>query len=290
MEITNETLKQHLLFHKALIDDNIEIERIDKYLRILNEEPDCERMHDPVDESIRTVFRLVLNENFDPWFIDLREFVRIYSEKITSTASTNIVVAGKLILMAWKILKMQTEITRQKFDTNKSNESTYLFEEPELEYESTLYVPNISLKETYARTPQRPITMMELLNAFDEARLDIIAADEKNKVKQQLAKVKKSNTFDNKAHTEVSENDVEMVWQKILEVNNNTFSLSDLFVQNIDDNITVFLSVLQLVRDGKLLIWQNQLPHDDIMVKVNINPLSEIKKVKSPTKILEAAV
>lgn len=290
METTNETLKQHLLFHKALIDDNIEIERIDKYLRMLNEEPDCERMQDPVDESIRTVFRLVLNENIDPWFIDLREFVRIYSEKVTSTTSTNIVVAGKLILMAWKILKMQTETTRQKFDTNKSNESTYSFEEPELEYESTLYVPNISLKETFARTPQRPITMMELLNAFDEARLDIIAADEKDKVKQQLAKVKKSNIFDNKAHTEVSENDVEMVWQKIREANNNTFSLSDLFVQNIDDNVTVFLSVLQLVRDGKILIWQNKLPHDDIMIKVNTGPLGEIKKVEVPTKILEAAV
>lgn len=290
METTNETLKQHLLFHKALIDDNIEIERIDKYLRMLNEEPDCERMQDPVDESIRTVFRLVLNENIDPWFIDLKEFVRIYSEKVTSTTSTNIVVAGKLILMAWKILKMQTETTRQKFDTNKSNESTYSFEEPELEYESTLYVPNISLKETFARTPQRPITMMELLNAFDEARLDIIAADEKDKVKQQLAKVKKSNIFDNKAHTEVSENDVEMVWQKIREANNNTFSLSDLFVQNIDDNVTVFLSVLQLVRDGKILIWQNKLPHDDIMIKVNTGPLGEIKKVEVPTKILEAAV
>ncbi|MCQ2052750.1 MAG: chromosome segregation protein ScpA [archaeon] len=290
METTNEILKQHLLFHKALIDDNIEIERINKYLRILSEEPDCERMQDPVDESIRTIFRLVLKENFDPWFIDLREFVKIYSEKIISTTSTNIIVAGKLILMAWKILKMQTEATRQKFDTNKSDESICLFEEPELECDSTLYVPNISLKETYARTPQRPVTMMELLDAFDEARLDIIAADEREKVRQQLMKTKKSNIFDNKAHTEISENDVETVWQKIQGVGNSTFSLSNLLLPNIDDNITVFLSVLQLVRDGKLLIWQNKLPYDDIMIKVNIDALDEIKEVKVPTKILEAAV
>ena len=73
---TNETLEQHLLFHKALIDDNVASEKIDRYLNILNEAPDCERMQDPVDESIRTVFRLVLEQDFDPWSIDLREFVK----------------------------------------------------------------------------------------------------------------------------------------------------------------------------------------------------------------------
>ena len=81
---TNETLEQHLLFHKALIDDNVASEKIDRYLNILNEAPDCERMQDPVDESIRTVFRLVLeHENA---FLDSLEDSDFISDVIVTPA------------------------------------------------------------------------------------------------------------------------------------------------------------------------------------------------------------
>ena len=116
---TNETLEQHLLFHKALIDDNVASEKIDRYLNILNEAPDCERMQDPVDESIRTVFRLVLEQDFDPWSIDLREFVRTYTAKVNSNNKFDIIVAGKLVLMAWKVLRMQTDATKMHLSISR---------------------------------------------------------------------------------------------------------------------------------------------------------------------------
>ncbi len=287
---TNEMLEQHLLFHKALIDDNVASEKIDRYLNILNEAPDCERMQDPIDESIRTVFRLVLEQDFDPWSIDLREFVRTYTNKVNSSNKFDIMVAGKLILMAWKVLRMQTDATKMESDRN---DDYYEFEEIEEEiadYEPTLYVPGISLRETYARTPQRPVTMMELLDAFEEAREEIIASVERERVRQEL-RAKEPKVFDNKAHKEVSESDVEVVWQRIQRIGTGAFSITELFVPNIDDNITVFLSVLQLVRDGKLSIWQNELPYGDIMVEIKVDWMSgRLEDADVAVKVPEAVV
>ena len=283
-------LEQHLLFHKALIDDNVASEKIDRYLNILNEAPDCERMQDPIDESIRTVFRLVLEQDFDPWSIDLREFVRTYTNKVNSSNKFDIMVAGKLILMAWKVLRMQTDATKMESDRN---DDYYEFEEIEEEiadYEPTLYVPGISLRETYARTPQRPVTMMELLDAFEEAREEIIASVERERVRQEL-RAKEPKVFDNKAHKEVSESDVEVVWQRIQRIGTGAFSITELFVPNIDDNITVFLSVLQLVRDGKLSIWQNELPYGDIMVEIKVDWMSgRLEDADVAVKVPEAVV
>ena len=287
---TNETLEQHLLFHKALIDDNVASEKIDRYLNILNEAPDCERMQDPVDESIRTVFRLVLEQDFDPWSIDLREFVKTYTNKVNSSNKIDIMVAGKLILMAWKVLRMQTDATKMESDRNDDYYDFEEIQEEIEEYEPTLYVPGISLRETYARTPQRPVTMMELLDAFEEAREEIIASVERERVRQEL-KAKAPKTFDNKAHKEVSESDVEVVWQRIQRIGTGAFSITDLFVPNVDDNITVFLSVLQLVRDGKLNIWQEELPYGDIMVDIKVDWMSgKLEDADVTVKVPEAVV
>ena len=287
---TNEALEQHLLFHKALIDDNVASEKIDRYLSILNEAPDCERMQDPVDESIRTVFRLVLEQDFDPWSIDLREFVRTYSAKVNSSSKFDIIVAGKLILMAWKVLRMQTDATKLESDRNEVYFDFEDFEEETVEYEPTLYVPGITLRETYARTPERPVTMMELLDAFEEAREEIIASVERERVRQEL-KAKEPKVFDNKAHKEVSESDVEAVWQQIQRIGTGAFSITELFVPNVDDNIAVFLSVLQLVRNGKLNIWQNELPYGDIMVEIKVDWMSgKLEDADVAVKVPEAVV
>ena len=242
-------LEQHLLFHKALIDDNVASEKIDRYLNILNEAPDCERMQDPVDESIRTVFRLVLEQDFDPWSIDLREFVRTYTAKVNSHNKFDIIVAGKLILMAWKVLRMQTDATKMESDRN---DAMFEFEE------------------------------------FEEAREEIIASVERERVRQEL-KAKEPKVFDNKAHKEVSENDVEAVWQRIQKVGTGAFPLTDLFVPNVDDNITVFLSVLQLVRDGKLNIYQMDLPYGEIMVDIKVDWMSgKLEDADVAVKVPEA--
>lgn len=292
--VTNQELEQHLLFHKALIDDNVASEKIDRYLSILNENPDCERMQDPVDESIRTVFRLVLEENFDPWAIDLREFVRTYTNKADKSSKVDIIVAGKLVLMAWKVLRMQSDATRNESERSYSYEE--VFEEPSEEFyceEEQLHIPGVSLRQVYGRTEKRQVTMVELLDAFAEAEEDIKIAEERERIRQELREkqAKEPKVFDNKAHKEVSESDVQAVWERIQRIGAGAFPISDLFVDNIDDNITVFLSTLQLVRDGKLSVWQDELPYGDIMVEIKVDWMSgKIEDAEIGVKVPEAVM
>ena len=100
-----DDLEQHLLFHRALADDGESLRRIGGYMDILSKTESGERLQDPVDESIRAVFSLVLENGIDPWEIDLSEFVRMYEAKVSSDRF-DMIVAGKLLLMAWRILRM----------------------------------------------------------------------------------------------------------------------------------------------------------------------------------------
>lgn len=267
----NEALEQHLLFHKALISEDVESGKIDRYLEILSENPDCERLQDPVDESIRTVFRLVTEQNLDPWAIDLKEFTRIYTEKVSSDSRVNIIVAGKLILMAWKVLRMQSGATKDRSMYEPVyEEAEEVFDD---EFGQSLFIPDFSPRETYGRTSTREVTVMEILGAFDEAREEIRQSEERERVRKLLKEKEAAElkVFDNKAHKEVSESDVEEVWERIQRIGTGSFPITDLFVANVDDNITVFMAALQLVRDGKLSIWQDELPYGDIMMEIKVD-------------------
>jgi len=269
--LTNENMEQHLMFHRALIDDDVGTERIDRYLRILNEDQTGEKLADPTDESIRSVFRLVFEQNFDPWAIDLREFVRLYTQKV-DTNQFDMIVAGKLILMAWRVLRMQSDATRTESERNHEEESDFGFEFDSDLFDETeeLYVPAVSLKETFHRTPVRPVTMLELLDAFDEARDEIEVAEERERVRLEL-KAKEPKKFDNKAHKEDDESDIETVWERIQTLGTGALSITDLYVNNLDVNITTFVSVLHLVNRGKLAIWQDSMPYGDISIEIKVD-------------------
>ena len=161
-----EELEQHLLFHRALADDDESLRRLGGYMDILSRAESGERLQDPVDESIRAVFSLVLENGMDPWEIDLSQFVRMYEAKVSSD-SFDMIVAGKLLLMAWRILRMQSESTRERSEPpaepvfEEVDDSFFYDDEP-------MYVPEVSFREAYQREPVRPVTMYELIDAFEE--------------------------------------------------------------------------------------------------------------------------
>ncbi len=286
-------MEQHLLFHKSMISDSVSSEKIDRYLKVLGEEKDHERLQDDTDESIRTVFRLVLEGDFDPWAIDLREFVRLYTKKVTMS-KFDIIVAGKLMLMAWKVLKLQSDETKRESDRNYEMEEVFDFEDSwdfgDTEDVESLSVPNIQLKGLYTRTPTRPVSMVELLDAFDEARRQIEVSEERERTRQRL-KAMEPKTFDNKAHREIDESDVKLVWDRIQKIGTGAFQLSDLYTSDMDNNITVFWSALQLVRDGKLAIWQDELPYGDIMIEIKVDWSSgKLEDAEETIKVAEAVM
>ncbi|MBQ2762093.1 MAG: chromosome segregation protein ScpA [Candidatus Methanomethylophilaceae archaeon] len=265
----NEALEQHLLFHKALIDDDTGTERIDKYMDILSGDTEGERMLDPMDESIRSVFSLVLEHNLDPWKIDIREFVKLYSDKVKNSMF-DMIVAGKLVHMAWKILRLQSEATvanseepQEEVFEDFGDYDFYVEEDP-------LFIPQVTLKEAQYRSPVRPVSVMELLEAFEEAREEMEISAERERIRLEL-KAKEPRKFDNKAHDEDDEKDIELVWERIQKLGTGTISLTDMYSANVNENITTFVSILHLVRNGKVAIWQDELPRGEIFIEMKLD-------------------
>jgi segregation and condensation protein A len=262
--VKREGIEQHLLFHKALTEDSGAFERINGYMSILDKAESGERLNDPVDESIRAVFSLVLESGIDPWEIDIREFVRMYSKKVREN-TFDMIVAGKLILMAWKILRLQSEATALRVcqpEPEYDESDFYLEDEDE-----HMFVPEVSFQEAFQREEFRPVTMYELLDAFESARLEIEIQQERERVRQEL-RGKEPRKFDNKAHDEDDEHDVEIVWERVRRLGAGAVQIDELYTSDVLENLRTFVSVLHLVRDGRLDVWQDVMPSGEIFIEM----------------------
>lgn len=266
--VSMEELKQHLLFHKAMTEDPDSYSRIGGYMDILANANDGERLQDPVDESIRSVFSLVLENGIDPWEIDLSEFVKMYNRKVANN-SFDMIVAGKLLLMAYRILRLQSDSTRVFSEPPEEPEYVEEFIDDSFfeDDERPIYVPEVAFREAYHKEPTRPVTMYELIEAFDDARKEIDIQMERERVRAEL-KAKEPKKFENKAHDEDDERAVELVWQRILRLGAGQIPITDLYVNDIRANITTFVSILHLVRDGRLDVHQESLPYGEILVEI----------------------
>jgi chromatin segregation and condensation protein Rec8/ScpA/Scc1 (kleisin family) len=77
----------------------------------------------------------------------------------------------------------------------------------------------------------------------------------------------KEPRFVNKAHEEDDEQEITKVWEKIKNLGTGPLNIRDLYVNDVKANITTFVSVLHLAMEGKLAIWQDNMPYGDIYVE-----------------------
>ncbi|MDR2866749.1 MAG: chromosome segregation protein ScpA [Methanomassiliicoccaceae archaeon] len=261
-----EEMEQHLLFHKALIDDNVGTGKIDKYIGLLRDGGPTETMNDPVDESIRSAFSLVLEHDQDPWAIDIVEFAHVYSTKKVKSA-VDLIVAGKLIHMAWKILKMQSAVTLEEGEREEiENDGFDMGFDFDAMYEpDKLYVPDVEFREAIRRSTVRPITMIELLDAFEEARDEMETYMAREQARLEL--LAKQPKFNNKAHLEDDSKEYGRILDNIENLGTGPIPIRDLYVNSIKANITTIVGVLFWVKEGKLTIWQDNMPYGEIYVE-----------------------
>lgn len=261
-----DDLAEHLLFHKAMSENTETYQRIGGYMDILSKAESGERLQDPVDEAIRSVFSLVLENGIDPWEINLSEFVRLYNNKVASD-SFDMIVAGKLMFMAWKILRLQSETARINSEPPaemfEESDDSFFFEE-----ESEMIVPELTLSQAYQRDSTRPVTMYELIGAFEEARAEIEIQMERERTREKLKSKEADPKFDNKAHEEDDQKDIAQVWERIQKLGPGQICITDLYTHDIKENLKTFVAVLHLVRLGYLDVWQESLPYGDIFVEI----------------------
>lgn len=274
-----EAVLNHLLFHKSIISEDDDSQRIDRYLHMV-EEID-KGMHivveDPFEKSIAAAFELVIEHMFDPWDINLREFTKMYLKQVRKEGYVNFVVAGKLVLMAWSILKLQSEEVLVWAEPPKQEEETYF---SDWELDSTIYQEPEDLDFTHAilnrSTPpihdpvrtenERQVTLIELVDAFDEARKEAELQMKINEVRDK-ARSERIPVFTDKVHNEDLNEDITLTWQRLCQFDGIPVPLHNLFNGDIWDRVTVFVSVLFLAGMKKVKIWQRKFPYGDIMVK-----------------------
>jgi segregation and condensation protein A len=57
----------------------------------------------------------------------------------------------------------------------------------------------------------------------------------------------------------------------IQKLGTGTIALSDLLTDDRRENISRFVAVLHLVRDGKINIWQEELPYGSIYIEIKMD-------------------
>jgi segregation and condensation protein A len=286
-----EGVLNHLMFHKAIIYEEDRARKIDQYLDVLNktEENDYFSFTDDTDRSFEVVFELVICNDLDPWDIDLMEFARLYAQRIENK-EVDFIVAGKLLLLAWTILRRQSEevLTFQErvdqdelFCVEWDMDSLDLFiEHQEPGYFDDFDPESVELCEVVRHKERRPVMLVELLDAFEEARKEAKIKLERALMRAQV----QEEIFDEKAHQEELEKDVEEVWARILRCGSGPITIEDISNGAKDDLIMVLVSLLFLTRMGKISIWQEDLPHGKIFFEVkmpwDIGTLEDVTEAK----------
>ena len=278
MRESYEAVLNHLLFHKALISEQENGERIAKYLQMIEEINNG--MHiacrDPVEKSLAAAFELVIESKFDPWDINLVEFTKMYLKKVRSDGDVNFIVAGRLILMAWSILKLQSDEVLEDATPQLPAEECFFsdwdvppefYQAPEdLDYTNVIMHTGANpLKQAVRRHPERKVTLIELVDAFDEARRE---SEYRAKIESlRVANVEQEVEFHSNVHKENLTEDMMLTWARIRQFNGKAIPLHNLWDNDVWDRVTVFVSVLFLCMMQKVTLWQRRMPHGEIFVK-----------------------
>ena len=272
----------HLMFQKSLIDDEPQDDResrIGSYVRTVEEIQRGTLMpsEDPFERSVALVFELVVQQRFDPWDINLIEFSKLYLAKIRKADEVNLVIAGKIVYMAWEILKLQSEQALRRAEKPETVEVMFDGWEPESfdlfvdpfelgSGEALLYAEEMPIDEKVRRKSDRPVTLIDLLDAFDEAKKE---SDIRKELAKFMQKYKRPD-FDDKAHKESLEDDIASVWERLQRCGNGPIPIGDLYTSGKEDRVTVFVAALFLAKMGKISVWQEEVPFGMIFVEAKV--------------------
>lgn len=291
----------HLVFHKSLIRDADGGANVERYLALARDirEGVHVAIDDPYDKCVALVFELVINERMNPWDIDLRQFSKLYLARVKGVDDIDFITAGKLMLMAWSVLKAQTEevlsaiarIEEQRrvqiegaagaeagvmdmIDANpwmSADETTYNFTKAVIEADP------LHLDEAVHPPGERPVTLYDLISAFEEAKEEsttrAVLEEERAKARAELDRARKSKVA-GMMHSENLEEEIAQTWMRILERVHHEDSpaakvaMSALHDGTKADFLSVFVSALFLAFNQRVVLSQEPFPTGDVMLQL----------------------
>jgi segregation and condensation protein A len=281
-EIDNDVIN-HLLFHKSLIDEKDDTSRINYYVNMLQKTSEGEHVsiESPFDRSIAIAFELVMRQHLNPWDIDLVSFSSMYLKR-AKEERIDLMTAGRIIYMAWKVLKLQSDELVVSMEAMEEEGEpfgwgdipTEMWYGNDDDYSYTNLVMKMSeppLNEPIRRNAKRKVTLIELLDAFNQARKESeeyrLLEQQRREERERLAEKARKHMIGT-AHEDHLEEDVMAVWKKIKNFPKKTISLLELCEKRgREEIIKTLMSILFLAYDNKIRVYQKRFPYGKIYIK-----------------------
>jgi segregation and condensation protein A len=275
----------YLIFHRSLLGEaDAPGQLLERYMTLVNGLK--EGVHivipDPFQKATALLFELVMDEEFDPWEIDLARFTQQYLQRVKDDGGVDFAVAGRLLYMAWSILLLQSEeLLRARTAPVPAPEEgiapgdeTYL---TELDSPEALDVTSTVLGTADApplipmvRHPdQRPVSLLELVSAFGEAEVEARRALRVEELRERLREEQRAPP-QVLVHGDIPEQDLEDVWQIALaHPKDHPFPLLDLWRREHgrDRLVSLFLACLFLAKESVLQFEQEHIGESPVNLR-----------------------
>ncbi len=285
---TAEKVLGYLVFHRSLLGegDDSSSAMLERYLGLV--EKLREGVHvvipDPVQKATALLFELVLEEQFDPWEIDLARFTEAYLERVRADGSVDFAVAGRLLYMAWSILYLQSEeLLRQRtvpetapledasIGSAPADDYLPLLETPEAVDVTTAVLDSSEpppLIGMVRHSESRPVSLLELVRAFGEAEAEARTSLKIQQLRERLQEEQRAPP-EVIVHGDIPERDLEDAWQEVARHPlGEPFPFLELWPSSAgrDRLVAVFLAVLFLARERALELRQETLGVSPILL------------------------
>ena len=216
-------------------DTDLETSRyLDRLVELATlEEAEHQFLIDPFDRSVALVLQLFQSSDLDPWDVDLSSFLEMFNERIKESENIDLPTCGRLVRMAWCILRGQasTLLERQEHAFDFEEEEVWDFdggwesEFDDADYNFSLGVLTGAADEALPqmfegrihRDESRPVTLGELLMGLQSAGR--LAAEQR--LREEIAKERReANTrarerFSGSLHIEDLEGDLQRTWESM---------------------------------------------------------------------------
>jgi segregation and condensation protein A len=280
-----EKVLNYLVFHRSLLGESEDSSKLlERYLALV--ENLKEGVHivipDPFQKAMALLFELVMEEEFDPWEIDLVKFTQSYLERVQEEGAINFAIAGRLLYMAWSILYLQSEAvlrlraqpepTPESFDAYGAEDGYLpLMDSPEA-VDVTSSVLNSSepppLLEMVRHPESRPVSLLELVRAFGEAEADARRSMRIQELRERLRDEQRAPP-EVLVHGDLPEQDLTDTWVAAMHHPVGVaFPLLDLWnpLEGRDRLVAIFLALLFLAREKSVELRQEVLGVSPVLV------------------------
>ena len=308
-------------------DIDLETSRyLDRLLELASlEEAEHQFLIDPFDRSVALVFQLFNSSDLDPWDVDLTIFLEMFNERIEKTDNIDLPTCGKLVRMAWSILRNQASslIERQEKSLHYEEEVWDFEGGWETEFDDEDYNFSLGVLSGAAdeklpsmfegrihRDESRPVTLVELLMGLQSAG----KLAEEQRLRETIAKERRESNerararFSGSLHVENLENDLKRTWNALKNNTNETSQSVELgdIVSTLNQTslksgmneeeakaeaqVTALVSALFLTNRGYVDIYQEEGSDGKIVLEnlwKDARDFSTLTKQLHPESILE---